>query len=239
MKICIIGNSHVGAIKRAWDKMSPEHPKLEMIFFAHRGKGMVALKRQGKKLVPGSDDLASAMNFTSGGLGFIVPADYDAFLIYGLTAKPNFDSGDRFFSYQARFQAAKDFTHRNLSFKILKILRKLTDSKIYLGHNPLSSAVCLNSSESTAPYESGIVYLNEVIYFPLEAEMLMQPVSTIVNGQNTDASFTKGSQKLTIGTKSRKEDHADSEDKHMNQEFGEIWMSAFIARLNPPKISSQ
>jgi hypothetical protein len=232
MKICIIGNSHVGALKRAWDTISPAYPGLEMVFFAHRGNGMAALKRQGKQLVPTSDALAAAIKFTSGGLDRIVPNDYDAFLIYGLRASPNFGDNDRFFSRQVRQQAVEDLTGNTLSLRILKMVRQLTDTRIYLGHDPLNSASADRPDASNAPYESGIAILNDCVYGPLGAEMLMQPLSTVVNGRNTDASFSQNSQRLAISTANREEKHSEGEDKHMNEAFGEIWLTAFIARLN-------
>jgi hypothetical protein len=231
MKICVIGNSHVGALKRAWDKMSPAHPGLELVFFAHRGNGMSALKPQGKKLVPTTDDLCAAMKFTSGGQDHIVPADYDAFLIYGLKASPNFGAGERFFSRQVRQQALDDLTHNKLSLKVLKMVRQLSEAPVYLGHEPLNSASETRPDASIAPYESGIAQLNESFYGPLGAEMLMQPPSTMVNGKNTDPSFSKDSQRLAIGTSNNDAAHPEGEDRHMNAAFGEIWLGAFIERL--------
>jgi hypothetical protein len=234
MKICVIGNSHVGALKRAWDKLSPANPTREMVFFAHRVDGMAALKVEGNQLVPTSESLEAAMKFTSGGLDHILPKDYDVFLIYGLRANPNFDSGDRFISRQVRQQAVDDLTQNKLSLKILKMVRQLTDARIFLGHNPLSSASALVPNTSTEAYESGIAVLNELFYGPMGAEMLVQPLRTIVNGRNTDAAFSQDSQRLAISDSKGEDRHPKGEDRHMNQAFGEIWLGEFFARLESP-----
>lgn len=237
MKICVIGNSHVGSLKRAWDKNSTNHPEVEMTFFAQRANGMAALKVRGKHLVPSTDALASAIKFTSGGLNHIVPADYDAFLIYGLRAKPNFDGGEHFFSRQAKQQAIADLTLDKLSLKILKMVRQLSAAPIYVGHDPLNAASSTRPDASLTPYQSGIARLNELVYGPLGAEMLMQPSSTIVNGKNTEASYSKDSQRLAIGCGNNDATHPEGEDKHMNVAFGEIWLAAFFERLKSPAVS--
>lgn len=231
MKVCIIGNSHVGALKRAWDRISKDHPGLELVFFAHRGTGMSALKSRDGQLLTDDEALASAMRFTSGGLDRIIPQDYDVFLIYGLRASPNFRNGNQYISSQAENQAAEDLTRNRLSFRILTMLRGLTDKRIFLGHDPLKAATVTRPKASPRHYQAGIEFLNERIYGPLGAEMLVQPVSTIVNGRNTHASFSLGSLRLAIGESSEGVSHPNGEELHMNDGFGEVWLVNFFTRL--------
>ena len=43
-KICFIGNSHLGCIKRAWDQMRPEYPGVKIDFFIDRSAGTTPLR---------------------------------------------------------------------------------------------------------------------------------------------------------------------------------------------------
>lgn len=228
MKICIIGNSHVGALKRGWDRISAKHPGTELTFFAHRANGMAALKVEGNSLVPKTDLLKKAIRFTSGGLERITPGDYDVLLLYGLRASPNFASRNQFISAQAARQALVDLTHGRLSSKLLGMLRPLTDRIIYIGHDPLPAASRVRSERPPADYVEGIETLNEGIYRKLGAEMIAQPVSTIVNGRQTHSDFARGSKRLAIGDGRDDRAHPEGEDGHMNDDFGEIWLEAFL-----------
>ncbi len=229
MKICIIGNSHVGALKRGWDRIAPKHPGTEITFFAHRANGMAGLKVAGNSLVPGNEMLKNAIHFTSGGLERITPADYDAFLIYGLKACPNFANRKQFISSPASRQALVDLTKGRLSFKLLGMLRPLTDRILYIGHDPLAAAGEVRSDGPPTSYIEGIAALNETIYRPLGAEVIAQPASSIVNGRQTHPDFGRGSKRLAIGDGRDDRAHPAGEDGHMNDDFGEIWMEAFLA----------
>lgn len=229
MKICIIGNSHVGALKRGWDRIALKHPGTEITFFAHRANGMAGLKVAGNSLVPANEVLKKAIHFTSGGLERITPADYDAFLIYGLKACPNFANRKQFISSPAARQALVDLTKGRLSFKLLGMLRPLTDRIIYIGHDPLPAAGEVRSERPATDYVDGIAALNETIYRPLGAELIAQPASTIVNGRQTGPDFGRGSKRLAIGDGRDDRAHPVGEDGHMNDDFGEIWMEAFLA----------
>lgn len=231
MKICVIGNSHVGALKRGWDLIAPQHPKVEITFFAHRGDGMASVKVENGSLVPTTNELNVAISHTSGGLNRITPDDYDIFLIYGLRAKPNFVNKAQFISSQARFQALEDLTLDKLSFSLLIMLRELTDKKVYIGHDPLPAAITIKSEGNSPEYMAGIALLNKAIYKPMSAELVTQPLATIVNQRSTHPAFSQGSKRLAIGDKLDNQNHSAGESGHMNDEFGKIWLTSFLSLI--------
>jgi hypothetical protein len=83
--ICFIGNSHVGAWKRAWTNAEPPvRNGYAATFFASPGDRWRDLRLEGGVLVPGNEKLRSNLEKNSGGRDRIVCADYDAFVLIGL-----------------------------------------------------------------------------------------------------------------------------------------------------------
>ena len=79
--ICVLGNSHVGALKRAWDLMPEWHQEYNLVFFTARSNGLGGLFLIDNKLVPKTDRLKRTITYTSGGKSEIDIVEYDLFLI--------------------------------------------------------------------------------------------------------------------------------------------------------------
>ncbi len=78
-KICFIGNSHLGCIKRAWDQMRPEYPGTKIDFFIDRSAGTVPLS------IGASADDAEVFTdilIEEGKKSLLVPADYKSTYIF-------------------------------------------------------------------------------------------------------------------------------------------------------------
>lgn len=230
INLCIIGNSHTGALKRAWDKVHTQNPDINITFFAHRAHGLKGLKIKENSLTPDNENLKKALEFTSGGINTILPDNYDYILIYGLGAKPNF-SDNKFFSKEVQVLAAKDLTLDTLSFEILKKIRSITDKKIFIGHDPLKTTYNIRHTGKAVQYEKGIENINNLIYSHFNAELVAQPAETTVNGNATHPAFSKGSKRLSVGDSADDELHPEKDIGHMNDEFGVIWLNYFISRL--------
>jgi hypothetical protein len=82
--VCILGSSHLGALKQAWDKGAPVSPALSVDFFGATGWRLEDLRYENGALRPQSDKLRKFMKRTSGGKESIVIDSYDAFVLYGL-----------------------------------------------------------------------------------------------------------------------------------------------------------
>lgn len=237
MRVCIIGNSHVGSLKRAWDGFPPDKYHATFDFFAQRAFGMTALEVKDGLLVPGNESLRAAMIFTSGGADSIDPANYDAFLLYGLRTKPFLGLLNTGVSSQVKRAVIHDQTAASFSWPILKMIRTLTNKKIYLGHDPLPAAPSVKIKKRPSAYLAGIQFINEEIYLPLNSELLPQPRSTIVNRWQTDPLFSQGSKRLEEGNPNFDNRLHHGDDRaHMNDEFGGLWLNAYLqvlAKQNP------
>lgn len=79
MKLCIVGNSHIGALKRGW----VEESGIEATFFGAGGNLLRRLTLENASLVLNDEVGHASFVHTSGGIGRITPAEYDAFLVVG------------------------------------------------------------------------------------------------------------------------------------------------------------
>ncbi|HMZ06051.1 MAG TPA: hypothetical protein PK078_00415 [Anaerolineales bacterium] len=226
--ICILGNSHVGSLKRGWDAIYNDYQQIRITFFAQRSDGIEGLIVHDGKLIPNNEDLMNALAFTSGGKTDILPDDYDVFIIYGVGAHVNFDIHSQFYSRTVIESTIKDLVVDTLSFKLLQRLRKITSKPIYIGHMPLLAATQVQLEASPNDYLARVELINEIIYRPFHAEMVKQPVFTIVNGNNTHPKFSKDSKRLAIGDQYDDQHHPDEDIDHMNDQFGEIWLKEYF-----------
>jgi hypothetical protein len=78
--VCMIGNSHVAALKMAWDNRRPEIADgVSIAFFSAQTNFLERLEREGTVLVPGTEAAREKLAFTSGTAdGRIDIARYDA-----------------------------------------------------------------------------------------------------------------------------------------------------------------
>jgi hypothetical protein len=228
-RVCVLGDSHCGALKRAWDRMASRHAGVMITFFCQRALGLSGLIVAGEELVPDSQELADTLRFTSEGKDRVVPRDYDVFLIYGLGAIVGSFCSDTFYSRAVVTAALRDLVHPSLSFILLMRLRQLSDKPVFVGHPPLPLAgnVATDRCGSTA-YPDRIRLMNLLLYEPLRTRLLPQPPVTIARGEFTDARFSRGSRRLAVGSHDDDELHSDDDNVHMNDEFGSIWMTEFL-----------
>jgi hypothetical protein len=228
MKICVMGNSHVGSLKRGWDEVRTNYREHEITFFAQRSDGLEGLIAQNGKLIPNNEKLASALEFTSGGKKEIEPKEYDVFVIYGAGVNINWVVENHFYSNAVIESSLNDLVTNTLSFHLLQRLRALTNKPVFIGHLPLVPAVEVLSDTRPSDYIARVERINEIAYRPLGAELVRQPLSTIVNGNKTHPDFSKGSKALAVGDSGDNVSHPESDSDHMNDKFGEIWLREFL-----------
>lgn len=232
MKIAVIGNSHIGSLKRGLGLMPPQDVPHSFTFFGARSDGLKDLDIEGQCLVPRSDPVADAIAFTSGGCQKIDTADYDAFLLYGMEARPFLVPKERFYSSAVIRRTIDDIFKGSLSHLTLTKLRSITDKPIYVGHNPMKGAPRNKGPQDTSTYERGIALLNETVYATASASLIPQPPDTIVNGNGSALSYSQGSKSLAIGDRKDDAPHPEADLNHMNDEFGRLWLLGLFSRLN-------
>lgn len=90
VRLCVIGNSHVAALKLGWDQLivdgDPRIAALVPTFFGAPRDGIKHVALREGLLLPLRADVRAHFQRLSGGLSEINPAHYDAFLLVGLGA---------------------------------------------------------------------------------------------------------------------------------------------------------
>lgn len=235
MRLCIIGNSHIAALKTAWDaSIGVEYPGLRPTFFGARGGGLTRLDVQGDVLSTDDPKIRSDLAFTSGGQCRIDPADHDAFLVYGLcryvnAQVRNYRAG---YSRQALETTILDYWAATSLISIIQKLRQITDLPIHAGASPLEAAPH-RSGGDTSGYDRFLCDSNQQVFRYLDAVLIGQPAETIVNGDASAPGYAIGSNRLAVGAENDSVPHQSGEMRHMNAEFGAIWLRQFLNRLLP------
>jgi len=230
MKICVIGNSHVGAIKLAWNVLAERYNNYSLTFFACGGTGLNKLVVEHGKFVASDSRLKKRIGYTSGGVYEIDPDCYDVFLLYGmgfsLTA---FDDDVAFYSQAVKEAARRDRLERSLSYSVFKKLKAITDKPIFIAQNPYPSQAI-----SKGKAISGENKLEEVnwhrLFFKDRASFVEQPAETVYHGAYTKLEFSKGSRKLETGDSDDNELHLSDDFVHMNIDYGRVWLERFLCK---------
>jgi hypothetical protein len=145
--VCLIGNSHVGALKLGWPEIEPQFPGFTLDFYASAGQSMQLEVRDGK-LVPPTPEIRRRLAATSGKDGDI-EAGYDAYVVCGLTLS----SMRALHAYDAKFAALRhagveDFARAMepalrgaIAVDVIAKLRKITKAPIFLIGTPYGAHV--------------------------------------------------------------------------------------------------
>lgn len=227
-RLCVLGDSHTAALKRAWEAIKSSFTGGELHFFCARADGLSGMQSKGGKLIPDNEVLMRAIAFTSGGRREVDPMQYDAFLIYGLGVIPYIPDDSRVYSRAVVAAAITDGGKSSLGFTLAQRLRTTTDKPIYIGHNPLSATDSTDFSLDDAAYTAWIRLVNTLVYSPLPATLVPQPTSTVVAGRYTDGRYSWKSRRLAVGDDLDDELHSSEDDVHMNAEYGRLWLREFL-----------
>lgn len=81
-RLCLVGNSHIGALKRAWKIIQTDFPDLSVTMYGAPGRMFAALQVGDGRIVARSEEAAASLMAT-GGSDRIVLADHDALVVVG------------------------------------------------------------------------------------------------------------------------------------------------------------
>lgn len=234
MKICIIGDSHIGSLQRSWGDIAKAYNKegLQITFFGCPANGFKDLSLVERKLVANDQRLRNILAYTSAGQDCIDLCEYDLFIIYALEARPYYAS-ESYYSDAVLKQSIKDTYDGCLSFKIVNLIRQAVNTKIYVSHIPLHAhkkdEIIEYDELLFSQYFEGISLANKLLFSLLNAELIPQPRKTISgNGRKTLFQYTEGSLRLNIRKGSTVREHPEGELAHMNDGFGGLWFQSFI-----------
>ena len=220
MNCFIIGDSHTGSLKRAWDSISKKQQAIKFTFFDSTTDTMKDLILDDDRLVPSTPFLEKNIAITSGGLRAIPIKSAEAILIYSLGIRfPRIPVG---VTAAAIVATCRDILRDSIGYRLAAEIRSISDVPLFLGNKP--QRVDVVDKAHLADYVPMHI-LSEVMQQQIgisNTRLVSQPPSTLADPLNTEFSFSTNPKSLRSG--SRKE----PDGSHMNEEYGKEYMNHFI-----------
>lgn len=230
MKVCILGNSHVSAVKTAWDQIeSTFQGQVSLTFFAARGDGPKNFALESNDLVPQTEDLKRQISFTSGGLEKVHLDDFDVFVVYALGFNV-VKEANSFYSQAVKNTVFEDRYFATPALHLIHLIRQYTDKPIFVGAHPFRASDSDNVEAVMAPeLIRGIEFLKKQFEQRYNAVFVPQSSVTTTDGRFTQMKYCNGSIKLEVGAHNDGERHEMTDLTHMNAEYGKQWLKDFFA----------
>lgn len=238
-RLVVVGNSHLAALKLAWDAVPAAARPFPARFFGARRHGLDELAVDGGTLVPASDHVREQLRFTSGGDDVIAVAGRDVAVVgHAVSVVPllRLLEGHRLPGAGAAgaapvsrgflAEAAVDVLTNAPGLALFGKLRAAGARAILVVPEPLPAETIREHAPYAAwwPPAAQLAALHAAYRAALDGlaarhgvTILDQPAETIVPPAYTAAAFTRGSRRLTPGFA---EPHAPSEPFHMNEAYG-------------------
>ncbi len=253
--LCCWGNSHLAALKIAWDKHRSEYPGITLGFFGAPGKQLREIEIKNGKATPQNPQLARALRLVSGGAESVDLEAHDAFALVGLElgfrvflttlrghlATPEFKTARKqqdLISDTCLRHCLKDLLTHSVSVKLLKKLKRDTPKPVYIITEPHLSEAALNQKATdhlprlkrtgALPRMHGLYseFLERIV---LEAGGILvpQPSDTLTDDGFTRKKFSRGSSRLLAAD----EQHDGDDARHMNEAYGNRVLKDLFTRI--------
>jgi len=246
-QICVIGDSHLAALKLAWNAIEGEYPEIRLTFFGSPAKNLRDVRVENGALVPDSEKTLLHLQQTSGGEKEIVPERFDGFLIVALELKidrliqiyrnyraeehTNPKGVQQYISNACFLQASKGSLQSSLAFEIAEKLRSLTDRPISFLPQSFPTEDAAKRRTWKEMIECGDyallahTFLRAISELRLAGEhILQQPEETRTAEMFTKRDFGVGSVRLIKNDAQ----HPDDDYAHMNQAYGIVVLKNII-----------
>ena len=250
-KVCVIGNSHIAALKLGWDLLvaQGQAPDLAPTFFGAPSDGVRHIRAEGGALVPKRDDIAGHFT-TMAGKDRIILDDYDLFFLVGLNISVKRIL--RFYKTHAWVGLkgtegkvlvhpgfARDFLTERYGDTLMGVtLAHLAGRKVVAMAEPFWAEWIRGGAPETAEYgwdrailagdgpALGAMFRQTVAAALPGARFLPQPEATVAHGITTANAFNKDASRLISG------EGGGTDAAHMNADFGAaLWPALAAMRM--------
>lgn len=242
-KMCVIGNSHVAALKLGWEAIKNDVPDVEVTFFGAHRDSFDELVSHGRKLVPQSDNVRKSMAFTSGGHREIVIDDYDVFVVHGLLLS---------FQRLVNFFLLREGRHVRSSEPLARDVKAVLDKcvciklaeriarfgkPVWISPQPFISEHVLEGDELEWKPWRELVDVNGKPTHAIQRllaqwndyleqhDVIVQPSETVTRQVFTRKMFSTDSIRLSRGMDMK---HPETDVVHMNAKYGALVMGSAI-----------
>ena len=232
MRICLIGDSHLAALKHGWPTVE-SHTPVAPIYFAGHGRTMRELAVSGDALVASSPVLENALIGTSGGLTRI-DGHYDRYVVHGLelgmglaleASATSFSPGEHrnrmaWLAHPSFADVLRTALRDSLSVQIMRLLRQISSAPIIFSPTamPEKKYKEFRNRMSQTEYADVLPNVFSAAMRDLESELnarfLPQPAETLCDDRiGTKEIYSADPARFTAG--GRTDDNA-----HMNAPYG-------------------
>lgn len=247
MKICVVGNSHLAAIKLGWD-ISPLKDEHQATFFGASGLGLKCLTVVEGALQPTDEVVATSFGRTAGRQ--TIEGDYDLFVIVGCSiGTPNGlatfkthqtdeihrESGSAHLISESCLTATmRGLIEHSLATNVAGKIRQISSAPIALLPSPNISHDVLGDKNADFWRMSDIRVRASDHYWRLADEILSpsmtvcrQPEETVVDGVFTEAAYSRNAKRIWAADPAATQPPTDR--LHMNAEFGALHLEKIFA----------
>lgn len=247
MRVCIVGNSHLAALKLAVTQGRISFPEHDIVFWGARGKRFSSIRLKSGRLVPGGDPAVAeeVLRVSDQRHQEIDPHNFDLIAFYaGSLPLPAFvydiaalcRPDGLPFSGSCLRAAARQWLEERRAFAWARQIVASGSTRVLLVPQPYWSA---NDTVAKPPaLPSGLLDLIEQTLAATAREhgleILFQPRHTLDDSGFTRAEFSVNSVRLT---ESLDQKHDDVDNKHMNAEFGALALTGILGSPATAKVA--
>lgn len=258
LRLCLIGNSHLAAIKLGWQLLASKHPDVVPTFFGSPRNSLRELHWQGAALVCRSEPVKHNLQMTSGGLSEIDLRNFDAVLLCGLgfglrqlarvyishrhMGLGNWPDAVQRVSRACFQDAVSGQMRQTLASRLGHLIRERTAVPLLLVPTPMPVDTLLEGGDQDIiecwrpMIDSGdpSVLIAEyqracAALVPPFSGILQQPEATLASPVTTHPSFQHGAVRLTEGLNERQ---PEGDVSHMNAAYGAQVLQLALAEIN-------
>ncbi len=227
MHLCLIGNSHLPALKLAWEgRIKARFPHITTTFFAAPRYMTHRLKVHRGCLTAPTDELRRILIHTSGGHEKIDPQKYDMFLFYGFRSRMN-EIVPVWDALPDKSAALEEFWQPHKLLHAVKKIRRITDKPVFAGLQPLN-ARHENPDWPASAYARFVEQSNQEIFRPRAATLIPQPAATITPNGITNRKYLRDAPPLSESKNRPAKPYSKADFTHMNAEYGSLWWQSFL-----------
>lgn len=257
MKICLIGNSHLVALRAGWDTIKDDHPDISADFFAIARSGFRNAELDGTTLIPTRPRQRAQMAEFSGADSIDLSA-YDAFAFVGFVIglprvlrylqghgiAGEIEDTPQIVPYAMLQDAWDEQLSTTALPRLTELVRQVSDAPIVNLVRPMRSALILDEDSTRAAFYSqevdrdGLPYANTLVdrlmapHHAAGMVTLAQPHETTVKGLLTRKRYSDAPERLPDGNPPK----GGVEVNHMNAAFGADCMVHILDALVPAPV---
>ncbi|MBK6863069.1 MAG: hypothetical protein IPG91_05570 [Ideonella sp.] len=239
-RVAVIGNSHLGALKRAWDSSAAtRNPQFDLVFFGAPRRTALALRAVNDVLATEDPSVLRALTLTSGMTDPIIrPADYDLIWLHGLIglnwAVPQAirldmhsrSGGARLSSSLLRDLFSQQYRESALHY-LLQQIRAISSVTVFVSPQPFLSEDSPYRKAHRGQTSPLAIQYEDRVRAELEADALNylpQNPLTVVDRCFTRACYSQAGERLVDSASGGIADDV----RHMNADYGRIVINDFM-----------